>query len=142
MKKIKSIIVILLFLIPLLSIQICADSGPELQAGVFGSSLLTGLKQAGSFVFNNGNQDILDITFTFTVEGGFDNSINIEIPNNRDTLPPNTTYLLITNEINGFGPVELSIYVTSSNAGSLEETIKGFQLGSYTLTQPYLLSWF
>jgi hypothetical protein len=142
MKRIIKIFVFLIFITQLLSILTIASSGPELQAGVFGSSILTGLKRAGSFIYNNGDQDILDIVFTFSIKGGFDNSINVEIPNNRDILEPNTSYLLITNEINGFGPVVLSIYATSSNAGNIEETMKGFQLGSYTITQPYVISWY
>ena len=142
MKRIIIIIVFSLFLIPLLSIPTIANSGPELQVGVFGSSLLTGLRRAGSFVFNSGDENILDITFTFTVIGGFDEAINLVIPNERDILEPNSSYLLTTNSVNGFGPIELSIHATSSNAGSIEETIKGFQLGSFTICQPYTLSWY
>ncbi len=142
MRKILTTMILLLFIFPIISAISLADSGPELQVGVFGTSLLTGFSKAGSFIYNGGDEDIYDVTFTFSVIGGYDESINKIMPGHRDILQPNTSYLLTTNSINGFGPVTLSIYASSSNAGSIEETIKGFQLGSFTITQPYVISWY
>jgi hypothetical protein len=141
MKKTISIFIFIILLIPLISITSIADSGPELQVGVFGASVLTGLKQSGSFVYNSGDEDMYDVTFQFKVTGGFDNSINIVINNHQEIIPPYTVLLFTLESVNGFGPIDLTVYAHSSNAGSAEETIKGFQLGTYTITQPYLLAW-
>jgi hypothetical protein len=140
-RKIIAIIFLLLFLLLFTSTSF-ANSGPGLQVGVFGTSLLTGLKRAGSVIYNNGDEDVLDITFTFSVIGGYDDSINKIILGEIEILQPNTSYLITTNKINGFGPVIISNYVDSSNSGMTEEVINGFQLGSFTITQPYFISWY
>ena len=132
-------VVVLLFNI--ISYSSIADSGPELEVGVFGASLLTGLKRAGFVIFNNGDDVILDITYTFKVEGGFDNSINKIISGHEEKLNSNSALLQPIQTINGFGLVTLSIEASSSNAGSSEETMKGFQIGPYTITQTYVLAW-
>jgi hypothetical protein len=82
-----------------------------------------------------------DVTFKFRVMGGFDNSINIVVNNHQEVLPPYTVLLFTMESVIGFGPINLTIYASSSNAGSAEETIKGFQFGTYTITKPYLLAW-
>jgi hypothetical protein len=141
MRRRISLFIFLLLLIPILSISTSGYSGPELKVGVYGASMLTGLKEVGCFVYNLGEENIYDITFTFTVEGGFDNSINKLLYGHKEILEPNTAYLLPISSINGFGPIILSIEATSSNAGTAEKTIKGFQLGAYSITQPYFLAW-
>ena len=141
MRRIMTAIIFILMLIPILSFTAFADSGPELKVGVYGASMLAGLKQAGCFVYNLGEEDIFDVTFTFIITGGFDNSINKRLHDHKEILEPNTAYLRPIDSINGFGPITLSIEATSSNAGSAEKTIKGFQLGAYSITQPYLLAW-
>ena len=140
MRKIIVFSVVVLFF-NIISYSSIADSGPELEVGVFGASLLTGLKQAGFVIFNNGDDVILDITYTFKVEGGFDSSINKIISGHEEKLNSNSALLQPIQTINGFGLVTLSIEASSSNAGSSEETMKGFQIGPYTITQTYVLAW-
>ena len=141
MRKIIVLSIVFIFF-TMLSFSSIADSGPELEVGVFGASLLTGLERAGYIIYNNGDETIFNITYTFRVEGGFDNSINKIISGHQEMLNSNSAILEPLHTINGFGLVTLSIEASSSNAGSVEETMKGFQLGPYTITQTYLFAWF
>ena len=104
---------------------------------------MTGLKRAGGVIFN-GNEDyiVYDIHYTLAISGGLNDSINITIPGYIEELAPNQAILQSTNEAQGFGPVTMKITVTSSNAGESAETINGFQVGPYTISQPYVLAWY
>ena len=44
MRRILTAIIFILMLIPILSFTAFADSGPELKVGVYGASMLAGLK--------------------------------------------------------------------------------------------------
>lgn len=139
----KSIFLIILILIISIIIPISsyANSESGLQAGIFGASILIGMDRVGCFIHNSGNEVIDDIIITFKVEGGYNDAINLVINDEKDILQPNSSYIITTNTIRGFGPIELSIEVTSSNSGSTEKTINGFQIGDFSITQSYLFAW-
>lgn len=73
--------------------------------------------------------------------GDLGNSINKIINDHQEILIPNSLYFVTINSVNVFGSITLSIEAISSNAGLTYETIKGFQIGEYSITQPYLLAW-
>jgi hypothetical protein len=125
------------------SLNICANELDDFHVGVFGASLLTGLRQTGG-VLNNNNYDesVYDISFTFSIIGLYDKSIDYVYSDFLDELKPNQAYLFSTRSINGFGPVIISLNVYTSNAGFAEESIMGLQIGSITLTKTYMFAWF
>jgi hypothetical protein len=133
--------IILILIILIIPISSYANSESELQVGVFGASILIGIDRVGCFIHNSGNEVIDNIIITFKVQGRYNNAINLVINDNKDLLQPNSSYIITTNTIRGFGPIELSIQVTSSNAGSAEKTINGFQIGDCSITQSYLFAW-
>jgi hypothetical protein len=134
---------LLIILLHLCLITASADPDPELNVGVFGASMMTGLRQAG-FVISNDNEDFVatDIHYTFTVTGGFDDSIDYTMEGQKDELRSNQAFLFSTPSISGFGPVTLTITTVSSNAQDVTATRSGFQLGPYTMSTPYVLAWF
>jgi len=132
----------------LISISVCAlsvsaDSEPELRVGVFGASMLA-LRQAGGIIWNDGFNTIQDVQYTFTITGGSDDSINIKISGDAadGDIEVNQVYSISTNEAKGFGPVTLTMTVTSSNAGEATATDQGFQIGPYTISKTYFMAWF
>ena len=134
---------LLIGLLHLCLIPASADPEPKLNVGVFGASLMTGLRQAG-FVISNDNEDVIatDIHYTFTVTGGFGDSIDYTLEGQKDELRGNQAFLFSTRSIRGFGPVTLTLTTVSSNVQEGTATSKGFQLGPYTLSIPYVLAWF
>ena len=143
--KIHALLVsmLLIGLLHVCLIPASADPEPELNVGVFGASLLTGLRQAG-FVISNDNEDVIatDIHYTFTVTGGFGDSIEYTLEGQKDELRGNQALLFSTPTISGFGPVTLTITTVSSNVQDATATNRGFQLGPITLSVPYVLACF
>ena len=125
------------------SLNISANELDDFHVGVFGASLLTGLRQTGG-VINNNNYDesVYDISFKFSIVGLFDKSIDYVYSDFLNELEPNQAYLFSTRSINGFGPVIISLNASTSNAGFAEESIMGLQIGSITISKTYMLAWF
>lgn len=140
--NILALYVCLLIVTPMFTLTAMADSEPKLKVGVFGGSILTGPKQAGGIIYNEGDESAYEITYIFKITGGFDNSINITITDQEDELSPNECLTLVIMGVRGFGPVTLSLTATSSNAGETTETSRGFQIGPYTISKPYILAFF
>jgi len=123
--------------------EITADSEPKLRVGVFGASVLA-LRQAGGIIWNDGIDTIRDVQYTFTIRGGYDNSINITISGDAGDgdMEVNQAYSIPTNKVKGFGLVTLTMTATSSNADEATVTSKGFQIGPYTISKTYFMAWF
>ena len=153
MRKIFVILVSMLFIATILPIatmagsesdpEITADSESKLRVGVFGASVLA-LRQAGGIIWNDGIDTIRDVKYTFTIRGGYDNSINITISGDAGDgdMEVNQVYSISTNKAKGYGPVTLTMTATSSNADEATATSKGFQIGSYTISKTYFMAWF
>ena len=87
-------------------------------------------------------QTVFGPAYTLSIKGGYDNSIDIIKSGNYGELIPTQSLIPLTNEVNGFGLVTISLSATSTNAGSSEDSIIGFQIGPYTISQPYVIAWF
>jgi hypothetical protein len=53
----------------------------------------------------------------------------------------NQVYTISTKGAKGYGPVTITMTVTSSNAGEVTSTAQGFQIGPYTISKTYLMAW-
>ena len=113
----------------------------ELHVGVFGASMLSGLRRAGFVIANYGDEIINDIQWTFTIESILDDSIDLTYSDEIESMAYNEGYQFTTPEANGVGLVELTIAASSSNAGEVTETVTGFQIGPYTLYKTVLSAW-
>jgi hypothetical protein len=123
--------------------EITAYSESKLRVGVFGASIMA-LRQAGGIIWNDGLDTIQDVQYTFTLRGGYSNSINITISGDAGDgdMEVNQVYSIFTNKAKGYGPVTLTMTATSSNAGEATATSQGFQISSYTIGKTYLMAWF
>lgn len=131
-----------LFFISYFSFNVSAFDNDDFHVGVFGASVLTGLRQQGGVISNyNHDESVYNISFTFSIIGINDESIDYVYSNFIDELEPNEALLFSEMFVNGFGPVIISLNASSSNAGVAEESIKGFQIGLFTIAKPYVLAW-
>ena len=141
-KKIIGMFVCTLMIIPVCTLSVSAYQESELRVGVFGASIMA-LRQAGGIIWNDGLDTIRDVQYTFTITGGFNDSINITISGDAGDgdMEVNQAYSISTKEAKGFGPVTLTMTATSSNADEATATSQGFQIGSYTISKTYLMAW-
>lgn len=146
MKKINFLImtfVIISLSLPLITAESTSNSfSPELQIGIFGASLAGGLRKTGFMIYNNGDEPILNIQYVFSIKSSANNEINYSYSKEIEPLKFNSAYQFVTNEVHGFGMVTLSLIVSSSNAGDKNLSISAFQIGPYTISQPWILSWY
>ena len=146
MKKINFLIitfVIISLSLPLITAENTSNSfSPELQIGIFGASLAGGLRKTGFMIYNNGDEPILNIQYVFSIKSSANNEINYSYSKEIEPLKFNSAYQFVTNEVHGFGMVTLSLIVSSSNAGDKNLSISAFQIGPYTISQPWILSWY
>jgi len=104
---------------------------------------MTGLRRAGGVIFNDNDYYIINnIHYTLAISGGFDDSINITTTDYQEELLPNSAIIHSTYDVYGFGLVTIKITVTSPKVGEVTETMKGFQIGPYTISKPYFLAWY
>ena len=142
-KKIVGIFAcMLLITISVCTLSVSAGSESELRVGVFGASMLA-LRQAGGIIWNDGFNTIQDVQYTFTITGGYDDSIDITISGDAGDgdMEVNQVYSISTNEARGYGPVTITMTATSSNAGEATAISQGFQIGPYTISKTYLMAW-
>jgi len=133
----------LLITISFCTLSVSANQESELRVGVFGASMLA-LRQAGGILWNDGDDTIQDVQYTFTIKGGSGDSINVKISGvaGDGDIEVNQVYSISTREARGFGPVTLTMTVTSSNAGEATASSQGFQIGPYTISKTYFMAWF
>jgi hypothetical protein len=146
-KTILSIIVIATFVFPTSFLAIACEENksiedPELQIGIFGASLAGGLRKTGFIIYNKGEEPILNIKYVFSIKGGANGEINYSYSKEIEPLKFNSAYQFLTNDVHGFGRVTQSLSVSSSNAGEKNLSISAFQIGPYTISRPWILSWY
>ncbi len=140
-KKIVGMFVCTLMIIPVCTLSVSADPESELRVGVFGASMMSGLRHVGGIIYNDGLDIIQDVQYTFTITGGSDDSIDITISDDVGNIENNQGYMISTKGVKGYGPVTITMTATSSNAGEATATAQGFQIGPYTISKTYLMAW-
>ncbi len=137
-KLIKSMVFMLL-IVPTFSFITVADSGPELKIHITGSLPLPLFsKVVGGVIGNFGDAPAYNISYIMTVKGGIGDTIDETNQGyEKEILPGNALGVGMSN-IYGFGLVIITIIVSTSNAGTVSATAKGFQIGGFTWVP---LSW-
>ena len=139
-KKIIGIFVCMLLLIPVLSMSVVADPGAKLNIQIFGGlPFFFGLRNVGGAIGNIGDDIAHNVSYNFTMKGGFNDLIDYSFEDYFGNIPPNGSVGIATDAVNGFGLVTITLSATSSNAGNVTKTRKGFQIGYFTWVP---MSWF
>ena len=116
--------------------------GPEIQIGIFGASLAGGLRKTGFIIYNKGNEPILNIQYVFLIKDNSNDDIIYSYSKEIEPLKFNSAYQFVTKEVHGFGMLTLSLSVSSSNAGEKNLSISAIQIGPYTVSWPWIFSWY
>ena len=98
-----------------------------------------GIRNVGGAIVNTGDAIAHNVSFNFTVTGGSNGLIDYTYADYWGDLLPNGSLGIATDAVQGFGLVTLTLSASSSNAGNVTETAKGFQLGYFTWVP---MSWF
>lgn len=109
-----------------------AGQDTQLTARVYGSLTLLGINRVGLGISNQGNVVAHDVSYTFTVAGGFDDTIHFTRTDELDDIQPyHSVAVVYTRAVSGFGPVTVSMTADSSNANDVSASAVGFQLGYF-----------
>ena len=139
-KKIVVILASMLLFIPVLSMSVVADPSAKLDIQIFGGlPLLFGIRNVGGAIVNTGGDIAHNVSINFTVTGGSNGLIDYSYSDYWGDIPPNGSVAIATDAVQGFGLVTLTLSASSSNAGNVTETKKGFQIGYFTWVP---MSWF
>jgi hypothetical protein len=132
-KPLIGMIVIILIVLPAVSTPSVAESDTELYIGIFGGiPVVGGLTIVNGWIMNIGDNPAYNISYTFSITGGFNNDINETFSGNESKMPPKSAMGGLYDAY-GFGPVTITLSVSASNADNVTKIINGFQIGKRTL---------
>ena len=142
--RLVGVLVCMLLFIPALSMSAAADSEAKLDIQIFGGFPLPVLiRNAGGVIVNIGDTTAYNISYILSIIGGTSGNINITYDGYYEYLEPLSTggdaLGITTPNANGFGLVTITLTASATNADSVTETAKGFQLGYFTWVP---MSWF
>lgn len=137
------IIAIFIILTPIVSSAISSNEkqstktydnqGAEIKPYIYGTIRLFFAPAIYWGIANYGDMTAENVSGIFTVEGGFDDSINfIDSYNYGEIKPEYVSGRYLSRNIDGFGPIVLSLKATASNAEDIDISVKGFQIGYRT----------
>jgi len=89
-------------------------------------------------IVNVGDSPVYNISYTFSITGGYNDDINATYSDNWSELPSETG-LGFFNGAYGFGLVLITLTASASNANNVTKSTKGFQIGKRTLVSFSLL---
>ena len=126
-----------------LQVRVTPLSAPHGQTRLVASIL--GGYSGGARIKNVGNEPADNVTYVFTITGERDHTINQTICGTysqygvNSVLSPKETFDIFSH-VQGFGPVEMTLIVTASNAASVQQSRIGFQKDVVTWVPGELLA--
>jgi hypothetical protein len=119
--------------LPALSVPAAADQETTLSVDIRGGLPIPLFNhRVNGAILNAGDTSAYNISFTFTITGGFGGYIDTTITHTFDELIPGMGYAFGITDIRGFGPVMITLSASASNAENVTRTVKGIQLGGFT----------
>lgn len=83
-------------------------------------------------ILNTGIAPAYNLSYRFTITGGFNNTINKSISSTTSILPAKKMLKCGFEAIYGFGPITIILISSARNAKTIIKKVNGFQFGSYT----------
>ena len=149
-KSLLGIITCTLILLPALSTPSIAksatpfrtESDAELYVAICcGIPLITGTRGFVGVIDNLGDTYIYNVSYVFTITGGYLGYLNRTWIGNESKLYPKESSVLVWDpsmDTFGFGPVNITLIVSTSDTGKIVSAVKGFQIGMHTFV-PFAL---
>ena len=126
-KSLVGMIVSILIVVPAVSTPSAAESDTELSIGICG-----GFIAIDGWIMNIGDNPAYNVSYTFSMTGGFHNDINVTASDIVSEMPPKSAMGVLSNTY-GFGPVTITLSVSASNADNMTKLVNGFQVGKRSL---------
>lgn len=136
--KVKVGLIGLLIVFPVVFSMPIADASAELDARIWGSLKFLRTKGVGGIVVNYGDETAYDVEYSLIING-ISNNIHLilnDFLGNISGVESNEVHSMVfgvMNALYAFGPIALTLTVTSSNADDVIETAMGLQIGFFTL---------
>jgi hypothetical protein len=131
-KSLYGIVVCFLILFPLYAASATAQPETTLYVGINGGiPFLLSCKYVFGDIINTGDAPAYNVSWVFSITGGYTGDINVTYSYTEPMLPTKTAVGFL-HQANGFGPVTITLAVSASNAESSTKTVHGFQIGQRT----------
>lgn len=131
-KILYGMVVSFIMLFPLYSASATAQPETTLYVGINGGiPFLLSCKFVFGDIINTGDAPAYNVSWAFSITGGYSGDINVTYSYTEPVLPIKTAVGFL-HQANGFGPVTITLAVSASNAASSTKTVHGFQIGQRT----------
>ena len=117
------------------------ETEESLHVGVFGSSMLIGLRRVGCLITNPGEDTLNDVHWMFTVRDVNSDIFLFAYDDYAEVLDPSMSIIFSTDQVNDIGFVEITATVNCSQTGEITDSKMMFQLGPFFIGPPFLLAY-
>jgi hypothetical protein len=132
-KRIVGILICLVIAAPAFSVPASAEPGAELEIHIMGGLPLPFfLHLVGGVIGNIGDTAAYNISYQMTITGGLIDGIHKSYEGFAEEIQPGNGISVLANNVFGFGPVDIVITASASNAENVTNIGKGFQFREFT----------
>lgn len=137
------LIVVSLLLPSVISAKPMEDLGAEesLHVGVFGSSMLVGLRRVGCVITNPGENVLHNVHWMFTIKDVDMDIFIFAYDDYVETLDPQISFIFSIDQLNDIGFVEITATANCSQTGEVTESKIMLQLGPFFIGPPFLFAY-
>jgi hypothetical protein len=117
------------------------ENEESLHVGVFGSSMLIGLRRVGCLITNPGENTLHDVHWVFSIREVDSDVLIFTYDEYAEELDPSMSIIFSTDQVNDIGFVEITATVNCSQTGEITDSKMMFQLGPFFIGSPFLLAY-
>ena len=117
------------------------ETEESLHVGVFGSSLLIGVRRVGCLITNSGEDELYDVHWMFMIKDIKKDLFIFAYDDYIETLEREISIVFSTIQFNNKGFVEITATVNCSQTGEVTDSKTMLQLGSFFIGPPFILAY-
>ena len=117
------------------------ETEESLHVGVFGSSMLIGLRRVGCLMTNPGENTLHDVHWVFSIKEADSDDVLFTYDDYTETLDPSMSIIFSTGQVNDIGFVEITATVNCSQTGEITDSKMMFQLGPFFIGPTFFLAY-
>jgi hypothetical protein len=149
MIKQKIIVCMICLIVTSLSLSSVIPAKPEedlgteesLHVGLFGSSLLVGLRRVGCVITNPGEDALHNVHWMFTIKDVDMDIFIFAYDDYVETLDPQISFIFSIDQLNDIGFVEITATANCFQTGEVTESKIMLQLGPFFIGPPFLFAY-
>jgi len=117
------------------------ETEESLHVGVFGSSMLIGLRRVGCLITNPGENTLHDVHWVFSIKEADSDDVLFTYDDYTETLDPSMSIIFSTGQVNDIGFVEITATVNCSQTGEITDSKMMLQLGPFFIGPTFFLAY-